>query len=535
VLHNVGMSLVDKNLADLKKVIAERQAIIICGAGVSIATHDPTKSKELSWRGLLLSALEHCSYSEAIERRKADIESSDFADMISAAEWIKEKLGGEKGGDFKIWLRETFEKLNAKHPELVDSIKNLGIPIATTNYDNLIEEVTGYDAYHWMQSNHIEKLLQGQVEGIWHMHGHWKTSESVILGIRDYQNITMDEHAQAMERAIRALKTLIFVGCGDTTDDPNFGKLLKWSRTVFAGSEFVHYRLELNSKVAEVQTKHPTEERIKVLGYGDEHNDLELFIRSIAPNFHSDEEKKLNNAKSINQVKAEIPLNQKEIEKKINELIKSLKESKLLNLKSEYSQYKVSNEKLNLDNLAEIFAERMTESSESTHRVTDVINNLADKLVKNVDKILLLIDENQPNKNRMKLDALFSLMVDDINYSKNRIENELIFFHTAMELGIDTLIKSLNMYIILSTSVEESTHTQVMKKMKQVVETLQESLKLLLISTNTLRQAFSNILTFGNENISMEKHAIISVIDKLIIEITINKSLLIDAEAIFWI
>ena len=79
---------------------------------------------------------------------------------------------------------------------------------------------------------------------------------------------------QAMQHAARAMKSFIFVGCGDTTDDPNFGALLKWSQKVFHSSEILHYRLALNSEVQKVQKNHLPEERIRVLGYGNKHSDL---------------------------------------------------------------------------------------------------------------------------------------------------------------------------------------------------------------------------------------------------------------------
>jgi hypothetical protein len=65
----------------------------------------------------------------------------------------------------------------------------------------------------------------------------------VILGIRSYEEVLGDAHAQTMQRAIRSLKTLLFVGCGEGLHDPNFGALLEWTCKVFPGAEYRHFRL----------------------------------------------------------------------------------------------------------------------------------------------------------------------------------------------------------------------------------------------------------------------------------------------------
>jgi SIR2-like domain len=116
-----------------------------------------------------------------------------------------------------------------------------------------------------------------------HLHGHWQQPESVILGIRDYEKVLGDAPAQTMQRAMRSLKTLLFVGCGEGLHDPNFGALLEWSAKVFAGFESRHFRLARDGDVASLQAQHPAEQRILVLGYGPDHQALTAFLRSVRP------------------------------------------------------------------------------------------------------------------------------------------------------------------------------------------------------------------------------------------------------------
>jgi HEAT repeat protein len=272
---------------DLKAAIAQARAVIVCGAGTSIATV-PSKRAQLSWRGLLITALEHCAGinkadAKQVARYSEAINSDDFDDMIGAATWIKTKLDGPTGGEFRNWLRQQIGSLEPEHTGVIEALRDLGALLATTNYDGLISHVTGWPAVTWREDNKVERLLNRDATGVLHLHGHWEDSESVILGEQDYGRIVSDEHTQAMQQAMRSVNTLVFVGCGDTTEDPNFGAWLRWSQRVFAGSEYRHYRLELNGKVKETQTKHPSEERIFVVGYGEDHSDLESFLRSLAP------------------------------------------------------------------------------------------------------------------------------------------------------------------------------------------------------------------------------------------------------------
>ncbi|MGZ3458252.1 MAG: VMAP-C domain-containing protein, partial [Archangium sp.] len=105
----------------------------------------------------------------------------------------------------------------------------------------------------------------------------------VVLDIVDYAKIVGDQHAQTMLKAMRTMKTLVFVGCGEGLVDPNLGALFKWTRDVFAGSELVHYVLAVDSEVDKLRQQHPPEERLRVIPYGPNYSDLGPFLRSLKP------------------------------------------------------------------------------------------------------------------------------------------------------------------------------------------------------------------------------------------------------------
>jgi tetratricopeptide (TPR) repeat protein len=273
---------------DLQRQIDGGRVVAIVGAGVSVGA---TKGKPVaSWQGLLHHGIDRCrelstaGLTEAsADSFHAHIDSGDLDLMLLAAEIITRKLGGPGGGEWRRWLRETVGELRAERKEVIEALRDLGVTIATTNYDGLIEEVTGLDPVTWRDGAVVERVLKGEEKGILHLHGFWKDPASVVLGVRDYEKVLGDAHAQTIQRAMRSLNTLLFVGCGDGLADPNFGALLRWSEGVFAGSEYRHFRLALDGEVATLQARHPEEQRIFVLGYGADHGKLADYLHGLRP------------------------------------------------------------------------------------------------------------------------------------------------------------------------------------------------------------------------------------------------------------
>ncbi len=212
----------------------------------------------------------------------ADVGSGDMDDLLSAAEKIAAKLGAPAGSEYSLWLKETVGALRAEDRSVLDALRDLGIPLATTNYDGLLEEVTRRPAVTWRQGLKIERALRDE-PAILHLHGYWDEPESVVLGIRSYEQVIGDAHAQNVLRALRTMKTLLFIGCGNGLADPNFGALLRWSRQVLSEGEARHFRLCRDSELASVQAQHPREDRIFALAYGADYGDLAPFFRSLVP------------------------------------------------------------------------------------------------------------------------------------------------------------------------------------------------------------------------------------------------------------
>ncbi len=276
--------LINDLLADL----SAGDVLVIVGAGVSIASTAGTPGLNLaSWTGLLANGIQRCtelglSLPEGWAKRlRADLLSGDLDSLLSVAERIASKLGAPEGGEYARWLRETVGALRAEDPSILSALRELGCVLATTNYDSLLEEATGRSQVTWRAGARVERVVRGKDPGILHFHGHWQEPASVVLGIRDYERMLGNAHAQTVLRALRMTRTLVFVGCGSGLQDPNVGAFLRWTRGVFSGSEGRHYRLCREQEVAELQALHPAAERLFPLAYGRDHADLAPFLRRL--------------------------------------------------------------------------------------------------------------------------------------------------------------------------------------------------------------------------------------------------------------
>jgi tetratricopeptide (TPR) repeat protein len=285
-----GSSVSSRLFNDLQADLSAGHVLVIVGAGVSIASTAGTPGQRFaSWNGLVANGIERCtelalSLPEGwADRLRADLRSQDLDSLLIVAEHIGSKLGAPESGEYARWLRETVGTLRAKDPSIVSALSELGCVLATTNYDSLLEDATGQSPVTWRAGNLVERVVNRVDPGIIHLHGHWREPASVVLGIRDYERVLGDPHAQTVLHALRMMRTILFVGFGSGLQDPNFGAFLRWTRGVFAGSEGRHYRLCREQEVAELQALHPPAERLFPLAYGRDHADLAPFLRRLQP------------------------------------------------------------------------------------------------------------------------------------------------------------------------------------------------------------------------------------------------------------
>jgi len=286
----------DEVTRGLLEAVARRPAdiVVVVGAGLAIASLHKSPSADLaSWGGLLTSGLKraaelHRVSPTEVQAITAKLASPDPMEWIQAAEAITNALGGHQSGDFAAWLRTTVGRFHShvRDRRLGESLRLLseaGVLLATVNYDGILETFTGLRPVTWREPVKVERVLRGDERGILHLHGFWEDPRSIVFGARSYDDVSTNPHARAVLTALRIQKTFVFVGHGAGLDDPNWGSFLRWTEDVFAGSEYLHYRLVREAERAKVQAGHPMEQRLIALPFGSEHDDLAPFLRSLIP------------------------------------------------------------------------------------------------------------------------------------------------------------------------------------------------------------------------------------------------------------
>jgi tetratricopeptide (TPR) repeat protein len=265
---------------DLREELARGEVLVVVGTGVSIQATGGAECAK--WDGLIRNGIEYAAgrnllTDDAARRLRNRLEKKTVKDLLGVAQKVSEALGAPDGGEFRRWLRESVGKLDLKDRSIIDAIHALGAPIATTNYDDLLTCDRGMEHVPWTDVPAAQEILRNHRQAVLHLHGCFDHPQSVVLGVRSYASILKSQGAQAIQQALAANKSFLFIGCGEGLSDPNFGALLEWIDAAFGRSIYRHYRLCLKSE------KTPPEGRLFPVPYGDGYGDLVPFLRDLAP------------------------------------------------------------------------------------------------------------------------------------------------------------------------------------------------------------------------------------------------------------
>lgn len=140
-------------------------AAAVVGAGVSIAATGNQACA--SWLGLLHDGIDRCVGLGVLKNTLApglhdQVNAGDLDLLLAVAETISAKLGAPKGGEYRRWLRESVGALELRDRDVLAALADLGVPLVTTNYDGLIERITGRPAVTWMDVSRVERVLRGE-------------------------------------------------------------------------------------------------------------------------------------------------------------------------------------------------------------------------------------------------------------------------------------------------------------------------------------------------------------------------------------
>lgn len=286
----------DPNLGGLKNAIQANQLVAVMGTGVSLAVAEPLTVDGFNvaaWHGLIQHGIHRCRALGLITEERADQLKKMVAwnivdDLIHVAETVTKTLRAASPGTYQKWLDETVGKLKVKAPSLIHALDRICKLLSTLNYDTLPEKVLQRVSVRWNEPHRVSLAISGQkVEAagvdrdtIIHMHGCWDNADSVVFGSASYQEVGSHSHAQAVQQFFAVGHTMMFVGCGETLDDPNFSKFVPIVTKILGETSKAHYVLCLEADVEKWKAKkipwlHP-------VSYGKTHADLVPFLESLA-------------------------------------------------------------------------------------------------------------------------------------------------------------------------------------------------------------------------------------------------------------
>lgn len=283
--RNISLSAVElpKPLLKVIKAAQEGKLIVVVGAGISISL---TNGEAKSWNGLIRDGFNYGSMKGRITSAQhraweAQLASSDIDDLLSAAEFVSRKLGAPNDQVYARWLEESFGSLTIKNGVLGDALKlfsSMGIPICTLNYDLLLEDATELPSILITETSKVAAWMRRELPAILHLHGDWRTPDSCILGIRDYETTLNDELRDLFQRNLSIFNNLLFLGCGSTLSDPNFSALTEWLKRKYSALPPQHVGLTLNEEVSHKNTDASWVGFVDPIGYGSKHEDLADFL-----------------------------------------------------------------------------------------------------------------------------------------------------------------------------------------------------------------------------------------------------------------
>lgn len=272
--------------------IGRNGLVVVAGAGVSIqsAGHPRPSPDVAGWSGLLKHGVEHCLKHQLLESDEADLVrqqitigdnpgKTDY--LIEAAQRIHDSLEKRTNGRY-WWLHDSIGQLKANDTRLIRAIQGMGGLIATLNYDNLVEQVTGWRTIEWHQRVDVTRCMHDRERDVvLHLHGFWKNSERIILDRLSYEEIKRHGDTRDLLRDFARNYTLLFIGCGETFFDPNFQTFLSWAREALLGVQHRHYILCRQSDEPKLFTSLLQHGYLDSLVYGDNYGELSPFLEAI--------------------------------------------------------------------------------------------------------------------------------------------------------------------------------------------------------------------------------------------------------------
>jgi SIR2-like domain len=165
--------------------------LVVVGAGVSIGA---TGLPQASWLGLLKYGITYLVQRRFQKDWGLQLEGSleaafspfNLKSALQHAELVEQALNTPDATAFAEWLASSFSSFKAKANsrdtlEALRDLQEAGALLLTTNYDDLVSDITNSPPVTWEEHTEFLRVITRQKAGILHIHGHWQRPSSIVL------------------------------------------------------------------------------------------------------------------------------------------------------------------------------------------------------------------------------------------------------------------------------------------------------------------------------------------------------------------
>ncbi len=268
----------------LRQLVTDREVVVVVGAGVALAASGNAPQAGM-WgflqSGVLWSEQNLAGLDQGWgERMRASLDSGDRVDQLTVMSQLDYRLRGE---DRQRWFEDSFGALSVVDRTLIETLQDLDAPLVTTNFDGLIEDVTGWPAVTWRDTVQIERILRGEEKGVVHLHGYWRQPDSVLLEMRSYDMALGAGQVRALRRAFRGRSDFAFLFLGYAPAlDANGETVPDYLQRTFGDPRRPSF-WPLASREVDWPRSWGWQGEIATPIYGEDFEDLTPFLRALVP------------------------------------------------------------------------------------------------------------------------------------------------------------------------------------------------------------------------------------------------------------
>lgn len=258
--------------------VKEDELVYLFGAGISSALTD---NHSCSWWQWVNNGIDYLKEPDMVCTLKESMKKDASTDNLIRI--AGEVLALNKAeGTYHNWMQTSFESASITNVALAETLRKLLLPqdvFATTNYDLLLEKVAGLKTISYEEPQEAFAMLdRRKSDAILHLHGVYDSrngKDNIVADQVQYDAVLGDKGAQFIQN-ILGTRTLIFVGCGQTSEDGNISQFIRFAAE--------HLKLEKNYfflyKAGQTPANLPN--HVIPIPYGDAYADLPLFLEDMA-------------------------------------------------------------------------------------------------------------------------------------------------------------------------------------------------------------------------------------------------------------